>query len=945
VAVAELLPAFAEQVRTDQTLAGLCAESWQLWSRTTDESLRADDPACWGDMRYALLDFIADFANWDASTVLAFLETARALTQAAHEALGGAPDTRPLVVDPFAGGGAIPLEALRVGADAFASDLNPVAVLLNKVVLEYIPRYGQQLADEVRRWGQWVKEQAEAELAQFYPPDPDGATPIAYLWARTVISEAPGETVPVEVPLMRSLWLAKKTGRNRALRWVRDDSGQVQTETVAVTYADGITRTVRRPLLEIFEPQKASEVEDGTVARGAATCPVTGYTTPVESVRRQLKARRGGAADARLFCVVTTKPGKQGRHYRLPTERDTAAVQQAAAELERRIAAHTGELSLVPDEEISLNEIRRISVPIYGMMAWGDVFTPRQLITLTVLTELVNQIDQKCENHLALAVKTCLALGVDRCANQFATISKWNTGRELVDGVFARQALPMLWDFGEINLLGGADGYWSGAIDWILAVFQQVPVTTSVGQAEKTSATAHSLPDYTANAVITDPPYYDAVPYAYLSDFFYVWLRRSLAKDYPILFETAQVPKDEEIVVDRPHELSTSIKDIVFYERELTRAFADSCRITQPHGVGVIVFASKTTSSWEAILKAVIDAGWTMTGSWPIDTEMASRVSAQDQARLASSVHLVCRPRQGESTGEWRDVLQALPQRIGEWMPRLVAEGVVGADAIFACLGPALELFSRYDRVEKASGEEISLQEYLEYVWAAVSREALSTIFQGADTLGFEEDARLTVMWLWTLSAGERSASSNGAAAAEDADDESEITTRPTQQASFALEYDTARKIAQGLGADMAKLASVVEIKGDKARLLAVAERARPLFGKEGVQSATTRSKKKGPQQLNMFDVAQAIDEAGDSPGDLPAVAVGETVLDRLHQSMLLFGAGRGDALRRFLVDDGTGTDQRLWRLAQALSALYPPQSQEKRWVDGVLARKKGLGL
>jgi hypothetical protein len=295
--------------------------------------------------------------------------------------------------------------------------------------------------------------------------------------------------------------------------------------------------------------------------------------------------------------------------------------------------------------------------------------------------------------------------------------------------------------------------------------------------------------------------------------------------------------------------------------------------------------------------------------------------------------------------GDWRDVLQALPQRIGEWMPRLVAEGVVGADAIFACLGPALELFSRYDKVEKASGEEISLQEYLEYVWAAVSREALSTIFQGADTLGFEEDARLTVMWLWTLSAGERSASSNGAAAAEDADDESEITTRPTQQASFALEYDTARKIAQGLGADMAKLASVVEIKGDKARLRAVAERARPLFGKEGVQGATTRSKKKGPQQLSLFDVAQAIDEAGDSPGDLPAVAVGETVLDRLHQSMLLFGAGRGDALRRFLVDDGTGTDQRLWRLAQALSALYPPHSQEKRWVDGVLARKKGLGL
>ena len=169
-------------------------------------------------LRNALFDFIADFANWDNSTVPEYLETARALTQAAHEALGGEPGTRPLVVDPFAGGGAIPLEALRVGADAFASDLNPVAVLLNKVVLEYIPKYGQRLADEVRKWGEWIKEQAEQELAEFYPKDPDGATPIAYLWARTITCEGPG--CGAEVPLMRSLWLAKKGSKSVALRLV-----------------------------------------------------------------------------------------------------------------------------------------------------------------------------------------------------------------------------------------------------------------------------------------------------------------------------------------------------------------------------------------------------------------------------------------------------------------------------------------------------------------------------------------------------------------------------------------------------------------------------------------------------------------------------------------------------------------------------------------------------
>ena len=178
----------------------------------------------------------------------------------------------------------------------------------------------------------------------------------------------------------------------------------------------------------------------------------------------------------------------------------------------------------------------------------------------------------------------------------------------------------------------------------------------------------------------------------------------------------------------------------------------------RPDGIGIIVFASKTTASWEAILKAVVDAGWIITGSWPIDTEMETRVAAQGQARLASSVHLVCRPRENpdgslrtDEIGDWRDVLQELPRRIHEWMPRLAEEGVVGADAIFACLGPALEIFSRYSRVEKSNGDVVPLREYLEHVWAAVSNEALSMIFKDADAAGLEPDARLTAMWLWTL--------------------------------------------------------------------------------------------------------------------------------------------------------------------------------------------------
>ena len=253
-------------------------------------------------LRQALLDFIADFANWDNSTVKEYLETSRALTQAAHEALGGAPGTRPLVVDPFAGGGAIPLEALRVGADAFASDLDPVAVLLNKVVLEYIPKYGQHLADEVRKWGEWIKREAEKELAEFYPSESDDSRPMAFLWARTILSESPAEgRIPVEVPLLRSMWLCSKPARRRAFRWVRDSKGAVKTETIKVSDSNGEKQTVRRPLLEIFQPRSPADVETGTSKGGAATCPVTGYTTSVERVREQLKARSGGGSGPRFL--------------------------------------------------------------------------------------------------------------------------------------------------------------------------------------------------------------------------------------------------------------------------------------------------------------------------------------------------------------------------------------------------------------------------------------------------------------------------------------------------------------------------------------------------------------------------------------------------------------------------------------------------------------------
>jgi adenine-specific DNA methylase len=922
-------------------------------------------------VRQALLDFIADFANWDNSTKKEYLDTSRVLTAYAHRSLAEAdfkpsaneinesirnPESairnwpRPLVVDPFAGGGSIPLEALRVGADAFASDLNPVAVLLNKVVLEYIPKYGQRLADEVRQWGEWIKCEAEKELAEFYPKDPDGATPIAYLWARTIRCEGPG--CGAEVPLIRSLWLAKKANRSVALQLVpRPRAKRVDFQIIVKQRGGWADQD--GPKTKIEDPKF-----DGTVKRGSATCPCCGYTTPVARVREQLKRRRGGATDARLMCIVTTRTGEQGRFYRLPTELDLRGIRKASVELQKRQKAHTGRLSLVPDEKLDLRGIRHTWAMIYGLERWGDLFMPRQALMLTTLFKLLDEVERKSKNgELSLPLQVSLALAIDRQANASTSLSRWHTSGEKLEGLFARQAIPMLWDYAESAPFCDSSGSFDGAVEWVAKVCEANVLGTAAGQAEAASAASHPLADDFAHGFITDPPYYDAVPYAYLSDFFYVWLRRCLSRVLPELFAHASVPKDAEIVVDRPHELSDSTHDIAFYERELTKAFAEGRRVLRPDGVGTVVFASKTTASWEAILKAVVDAGWIITGSWPIDTEMEARVSAQGQARLASSVHLVCRPRENpdgsvrtDEVGDWRDVLAELPRRIHDWMPRLAEEGVVGADAIFACLGPALEIFSRYSRVEKASGEKVELREYLEQVWAAVAREALSMIFAGADASGFEEDARLTAMWLWTLGTNGERGRMNDELGAEDEEEGEGTRNGKGKVAGFALEYDAARKIAQGLGAHLEALTSLVEVKGDTARLLPVAERTKSLFGTDDTSTPSAKRKKKDPQLKLGFEkeLEQAEESGGWGQKDARrrgAPRQGETVLDRIHQAMILFGAGRSEALRRFLVDDGAGRDERFWRLAQALSALYPPRTDEKRWVDGVLARKKGLGL
>jgi adenine-specific DNA methylase len=931
---AKIIFDFARAAANNKGLGESCDhETWIKWQALAKTAgLNSRNEAHLNILRFALLDFIADFANWDNSTVKDYLDTSRALTEAAHVAMGGEPGTRPLVADPFAGGGSIPLEASRVGADAFASDLNPIPVLLNKVVLEYIPKYGQRLSDEVRKWGDLIKQEAEKETAAFYPKDADGATPIAYLWARTIRCEGPG--CGAEIPLVRSFLLGKR-------------------EESATGLLLEVSKSKKQIEYKLSSSKTPSAFAGGTLRRGSATCPVCGYTVPGERVRKQAADTKGGADAARLLAVYCDSPS-MGRFYREPIGRDLDAFSKASVVVaaKRRITLEDGTPE-VPNEELPY--LRSIfNVNLIGIDSWDKMFSSRQLASLLTLTALVRKCFLSIEGgdkEFAAAVATVLALAVDRQADYSSSICTWVQGGEFVGHTFAQgQSLPIKWDFAEAVPFASGSGSWDGAVGWVTRVLDEVAAAHSAaGTSQRASATDQALPDDSAQLVFTDPPYYDAVPYADLSDFFYVWLKRSIGTIYPSLFRENSSQKDGEIVQLAERNPKYAFKTRTYFELLMSQALGDSRRVAAPSGLAVVVFAHKETSAWETMLQAVISAGWAVVASWPIDTERSGRLRAMGSAALASSVHLVCRPREvfrdslnRGDVGDWRDVLQELPRRIHEWMPRLAGEGVVGADAIFACLGPALEIFSRYARVEKANGEAVVLGEYLIQVWAAVAKEALALVFEGADATGFEADARLTAMWLWTL----KSPDSNGNAEEDDDEGSDEESEGKKKKASgFRLEFDAARKIAQGLGAHLESLTHLVEVSGDQARLLPVAERTEHLFGKDEEEPTRVGGKKKSSAQLNMFAELTEAEDAEVAWKEKTVKRVGETALDRVHQAMILFAAGRGEALKRFVVEDGVGQDGKFWRLAQALSALYPTGTDEKRWVDGVLARKKQFGF
>lgn len=911
------------------------------------------------DLRKALLKFIADFANWDNSANQTYLTCARGLVRAAH---GEEP---PLVVDPFAGGGSIPLEALRVGCDAFASDLNPVACLILKVLLEDIPRHGPGLADELRQVGKEIKDEAEKELAEFYPPDPDGARPIAYLWARTARCEAVG--CGAEIPLMRSFWLCKKANRRRALRLLRERDGKHRGNCL-----DTLTSEKGAWRFEIFEPKSEGDVRGGTVARGNAACPCCNTVLSVARVRAQLTEQRGGAdvifdekgrriGGARLLAVVTLDENKSGRQYRLPTERDYEAVCRAQKRLKTTLDEWEkgGRMGLcpVPDEALPPIGTLGFRVQRYGMLQWGDLFTARQKLALTTLLSSAQSIEGCSEDGAEV-----LGLGLSRFTDICNALTQWKPTATQAVHMYTRPALPMIWDFPEPSIFGDASGDFQVTLSSMARVARSLPLEMKIGQVSLADSRAHPLPEKSASLWFTDPPYYDAIPYADVSDFFFVWLRRALA-NHPLLrnpFEpgSSLTPKCPEIVQDEgKHTPDGRAKDRTFFEESMGEAFASGGLTLSEDGIGSVVFAHKTTEGWEALISGMLKGGWTVTASWPITTEMSTRLRAHESAALAASVHLVCRPRTEHGIGGWEDILRELPNRIGDWMERLSSEGIRGADLVFSCIGPALELFSKYDKVETAEGREVKLDEFLEKVWEVVGRAALQQVLGTAEArarngaaAALEEDARLTALFLWTLQSTNANQKAGGRYAEEDEElangDEEEETAKAKK--GYTLIYDVVRRFAQPLGIHLeAWDGRIIEVKKGVVRLLPVLEREEQLFGTSGTAAVARTLERTGgrdPQYMLFPEQPEGHRAGGRKPRRSRAKEEGEalaprreaTTLDRVHAAIMLQARGEATALRALLETESERSPDFL-RLANALSALYPKDSEEKRLLDAML--------
>ncbi|MBC7355965.1 MAG: DUF1156 domain-containing protein [Desulfomicrobiaceae bacterium] len=664
------------------------------------------------------------------------------------------PDKLPAFHDPFAGGGALPLEAQRLGLESYASDLNPVAVTINKAMIEIPPRFAGQkpvgpippgvrqtrlhedwtgakgLAEDVRRYGAWMREEAAKRIGHLYPPieitpalaagRPDvqpligqKLTVIAWLWARTVKSPNPVFS-HVDVPLASTFVLSSKAGKEAYVE--------------PVVAGDAYRFTVKVAGNPDFDPKAYARAKSGTkLARGANfECLLS--KTPIEG--RYIKAEgQAGRMGARLMAIVAEGP--RGRVYLPPNDAHEAIARQAQP-------TWKPETPLAPDP-------RALWTPPYGLTTYGDLFTPRQLVALTTFSDLVAEAIEKCRQDAiaagmpddgvgldqggsgatayAQAVGVYLAAFLSRMADLHNNLCQWRSdpAKQHVGHLFSRQAIPMIWDYAEANPFGNSAGGFNKTLEFVPKIFPYLSPELT-GEATQSDAQTQTLSR--DKVVSTDPPYYDNIGYADLSDFFYVWLRKSLKPIYPGLYATLAVPKAEELVAT-PYRHGSKEKAEAFFMDGMTQAMRNLAQQAHPAFPVTIYYAFKqsetkgeagtSSTGWETFLQAVLDAGFAITGTWPMRTELGNRMIGAGTNALASSIVLVCRKRAPDApTASRRAFIRELNATLPEALDAMTRGGVhspvAPVDLSQAIIGPGMAIFSQYAAVLEADGTPMTVK-------------------------------------------------------------------------------------------------------------------------------------------------------------------------------------------------------------------------------------------
>jgi putative DNA methylase len=685
--------------------------------------------------RQRLFRLIERLVRWEAAQDEAVLKEAR------EEIRRSCGDALPEVLDPFCGGGSIPLEAQRLGLVAHGSDLNPVAVLITKALIELPARFAnrppihprggdgrlavetwrgaQGLAEDVRYYGAWMREEAERRIGHLYPkailPDGRQATVIAWIWARTVT--CPNPACRATMPLVRSFWLGKKKGKEA---WVRP------------VVEGGFIR------FEIGHGKSGPPIE-GTVSRTGATCLVCNTPVPLAHVRAEGKAGRMGEQ-----LVAIAAEGDRQRIYLPPNPEH-----EKAADVTRPDDA--------PDTDLPEHALG-FRVQGYGMSHHADLFTNRQLTALCVLSDLVIEahqllIDNGAESEYADAVVTYLAFVVDRQADLGNALCRWEPVAECPRQLFARQAIPMVWDHAEGNPLGDSSGGWSVLMEGTQRAFSSPAFTAADAQIGRVVQrdVLQPIRDQRPAVLSTDPPYYDNVGYSDLSDFFYVWSRRSLLHAYPELCATMLTPKKAELVAEPSRSNGDTEEAERRFEEGFEHAFANLRTVANPAYPLTVFYAFKqaerdeggvASTGWETMLAGLLHSGLAVTATWPIRTEASNRMRNQASNALASSIVLACRPR-SETAGitDRRGYLAALHAELPQALRELQQGNIAPVDLAQAAIGPGMAVFSRYAKVVEPTGEPMSVRSAL-----ALINQVLDEVL--AEQEGeFDADTRFAIKW------------------------------------------------------------------------------------------------------------------------------------------------------------------------------------------------------